>query len=177
MIESSLDSLVSISPEGIITDANEATVRTTGVPREELLGTAFSDYFTDPAKASQIYQLVFGQGMAVDFPLTIRHRGGSLTEVLYNASVYHDADGHVLGAFAAARDVSKQNQAQRQIAEQRAIELERLVELESFQRLAVGRELQMLALKKQVEHLKQFAPEAGVEFETAGNASAEKDQV
>jgi hypothetical protein len=31
MIESSLGSMVSISPEGMITDANEATVRLTGV--------------------------------------------------------------------------------------------------------------------------------------------------
>jgi PAS domain-containing protein len=32
MIESSLDSLVAISPEGLITDANEATVKATGIP-------------------------------------------------------------------------------------------------------------------------------------------------
>ncbi|MDQ1482819.1 MAG: hypothetical protein QOF35_895, partial [Actinomycetota bacterium] len=46
MIESSLDSLVAISPEGTITDANLATVKVTGIPRDELIGTAFSDYFT-----------------------------------------------------------------------------------------------------------------------------------
>ena len=32
----------------------------------KLIGTAFSDYFTDSAKAEQIYQLVFSEGMAVD---------------------------------------------------------------------------------------------------------------
>jgi len=56
MIEASLDSLVSISPEGKITDANEATVKLTGVPRQKLIGTSFSDYFTDPAKADEVYQ-------------------------------------------------------------------------------------------------------------------------
>jgi PAS domain S-box-containing protein len=54
MIESSLDSLVAISPEGTITDANQATVTLTGVPRDQLIGTSFSDYFTDPAKAEAI---------------------------------------------------------------------------------------------------------------------------
>ena len=109
MIESSLDSLVSISPEGMITDLNEATIRVTGVPRDRLIGTAFSDYFTDPAKAEEIYQRVFAEGMAVDYPLTMRHRDGTLTEVvLYNASVYHDIKGNVLGVFAAARDVTNQ---------------------------------------------------------------------
>src|SRR5665648_1014335 len=125
MIESSLDSLVSISPEGKITDANEATVKVTGVLREELIGTTFSDYFTEPEKANAIYQLVFDQGMAVDYPLTMRHRNGRLTEVLYNASVYRATDGKVLGVFAAARDVAKQMQAQRELAEQLSEELVR----------------------------------------------------
>ncbi|MHB1491305.1 MAG: hypothetical protein ACYCTH_12540 [Cellulomonas sp.] len=39
-----------------------------------------------PGKANAIYQLVFEQGMAVDYPLTIRHQDGTLTEVLYNPS-------------------------------------------------------------------------------------------
>jgi diguanylate cyclase (GGDEF)-like protein/PAS domain S-box-containing protein len=49
--------------------------------------------------------------MAVDYPLTMRHRDGMLTEVRYNASVYRDAGGNVLGVFAAARDVTAQMQA------------------------------------------------------------------
>jgi len=158
MIESSLDSLVAISPEGLITDANEALVKATGVPREELIGTAFSDCFTEPEKAEEIYQLVFAEGMAVDYPLTLRHQDGhkTLTEVLYNASVYRDAGGKVLGVFAAARDVSHQMQAQRKIAQQQATALERLAELEQFQRLTVGRELKMIELKKEVESLRRL---------------------
>jgi PAS domain S-box-containing protein len=54
MIEASLDSLVAISPEGKITDVNEATVKATGVSRDQLIGTAFSDYFTEPEKANEI---------------------------------------------------------------------------------------------------------------------------
>src|SRR5450631_1217944 len=111
MIESSLDALVAISPEGRITDVNEVTVKVTGIPREELIGTAFSECFTEPEKANAIYQLVFDQGMAVDYPLTMHHRDGTLTEVLYNASVYRDAGGKVLGVFAAARDVTEARQA------------------------------------------------------------------
>src|SRR5664280_215342 len=160
MIESSLDSLVAISPQGLITDVNEALVKATGVPRQELIGTAFSDCFTEPEKAEKIYQLVFAHGMAVDYPLTLRHHDGykTLTEVLYNASVYRDAGGKVLGVFAAARDVTNQNQAHREIAQQQARELDRLAELEQFQRLTVGRELKMIELKKEIEHLKALLP-------------------
>jgi PAS domain S-box-containing protein len=168
MIESSLDALVSISPEGKITDVNTATVNVTGVPRENLIGTAFSDYFTEPEKANEIYQRVFAVGMAVDYPLTMRHRDGTLTDVLYNASVQRDAAGNVLGVFAAARDVTKQKQAQNAQAQaaiaQQAKELDRLAELERFQRLTVGRELKMIELKKEIESLRRLLPMEGDEF-------------
>jgi len=158
MIESSLDSLVAISPEGMIADVNQATTKVTGIPREELIGTSFSDYFTDPAKANAIYQLVFAKGMTIDYPLTMRHRDGTLTDVLYNASVYRNNGGKVLGVFAAARDVTQQNRAQREIAQQRGAERERLAELEQFQRLTVGRELKMIELKKEIERLRSLIP-------------------
>ncbi len=106
LIEASLDPLVTISPEGKITDVNEASVKATGVPREKLIGTDFSDYFTQPKKASEGYKKVFDKGFVSDYPLTIRHKNGKLTEVLYNASVYKDDKGSVLGVFAAARDIT-----------------------------------------------------------------------
>src|SRR5438874_6737299 len=87
LIEASLDPLVTISPEGKITDVNEGSVKVTGRSREELIGTDFSNYFTEPEKAREGYQQVFAKGSVTDYPLTIRHRNGQLTEVLYNASV------------------------------------------------------------------------------------------
>jgi PAS domain-containing protein len=52
----------------------------------------------------------YAGAMAVDYPLSIRHRDGAVAEVRYNASVYRDADGNVLAVFAAARDVTNQVQ-------------------------------------------------------------------
>jgi PAS domain S-box-containing protein len=160
MIEASLDCLVAISPEGKITDANEATVKLTGVAREKLIGTSFSEYFTDPHKAEDVYQQVFEQGSITDYPLTLRHQDGhdTYTEVRYNASVYRDASGKVRGVFASARDVTAQVQAQREMIEQQAAAEDRLEELERFQRLTVGRELRMIQLKKEIEHLRRFEP-------------------
>ena len=154
LIEASVDPLVTISPEGKITDVNEATIRVTGVARGELVGTDFSDYFTEPDEARAGYRQVFAQGLVTDYPLTIRHTGGALTDVLYNASVYKDVAGNVLGAFAAARDVTAQKRAESEVAEQRARELDRLADLERFQKLTVGRELRMIELKKEIEDLR-----------------------
>ncbi len=161
LIEASLDPLVTISPEGKITDVNEATIRVTGVARERLVGTDFSIYFTEPAMAREGYQQVFAKGFVTDYPLTIRHVEGRQTDVLYNASVYKDARGDVLGVFAAARDITAQKKAEAELAERRARELERLAELERFQKLTVGRELKMIELKKEVEELKRKTGDLG----------------
>jgi PAS domain S-box-containing protein len=106
LIEASLDPLVTISVDGIITDVNEATAKVTGLMRDKLIGTDFSNYFTEPEKSREGYQQVFAKGMVTDYPLTIRHADGHLTDVLYNASLYRDERGNVLGVFAAARDVT-----------------------------------------------------------------------
>ena len=111
LIEASLDPFVTISPEGKITDVNEATVKVTGVPRDELIGTDFSDYFTEPEKARPATSRSSPKGFVTDYPLTIRHRDGRLPSVLYNASVYRTLRGRVLGVFAAARDITAQRQA------------------------------------------------------------------
>ncbi|MDD1743792.1 MAG: PAS domain S-box protein [Methanomassiliicoccales archaeon] len=158
LIEASLDPLVTISPEGKVTDVNEATTKVTGVPREKLIGTDFSDYFTEPEQARAGYRQVFEKGFVTDYPLTIRHKDGRLTDVLYNASVYKDINGHVLGVFAAARDVTARKKAEAEVAEQRTREMERLAELERFQKLTVGRELKMIELKKEIEELKKLIP-------------------
>ena len=154
LLEATADPLVTISREGKITDVNEATIRATGVARDQLVGTDFSDYFTEPDEARAGYRQGFAQGFVTDYPLTIRHTGGALTEVLYNASVYKDAAGNVAGVFAAARDVTAQKRAERELAKQRARELDRLAELERFQKLTVGRELRMIELKKEIEDLR-----------------------
>ena len=154
LLEASADPLVMISREGKITDVNEATIRVTGVTRDDLVGTDFSDYFTEPDAARAVYRQVFAQGFVTDYPLTIRHTGGALTDVLYNASVYKDAAGNVRGVFAAARDVTAQKRAERELAKQRGRELDRIAELERFQKLTVGRELRMIELKKEIEDLR-----------------------
>lgn len=78
-------------------------------PREELIGTDFSDYFTEPDKAKESYRLAFERGSVTDYPLTIRHQDGTLTEVLYNVAVHRDSGGKVLGLYAA--DVAESAEA------------------------------------------------------------------
>ncbi|VVB97629.1 Methanogenesis regulatory histidine kinase FilI [uncultured archaeon] len=112
LIEASLDPLVTISKEGIITDVNHATELVTGTKREMLIGSDFLDYFTEPEKAKKGYKEAFENGFVRDYPLAIRHSSGKVTDVLYNAAVYKDAAGNVAGVFAAARDITDRKRAE-----------------------------------------------------------------
>lgn len=151
LLETSLDPFVTISPEGKITDVNEATIRATGKTREELIGTDFSNYFTEPQKAQAGYRQVFAEGIVTDYPLTIRHKDGRLIDVLYNASIYKDTRGNRLGVFAAARDVTELNRAVEELKRHRD-QLEAIVKERTAEVNSANREL-----LRSNEGLEQFA--------------------
>ncbi len=117
LIEASLDPLVTISSVGKITDMNEALTNITGLTREELIDSNFLDYFTEPQKASNVYEQVFEKGSVADFPLTLRHKNGKLTDVLFNGSIYRDEKGNVEGIVIVARDVTEQKKAAKELTE------------------------------------------------------------
>jgi len=112
LIEASVDPLVTIGPDGKVTDVNNSTELVTGYSRDELIFTDFSDYFTEPQKAQAGYQQVFREGFVRDYELEIKHKNGQITPVLYNASVFRDKRGGVVGVFAAARDITERKRAE-----------------------------------------------------------------
>ena len=131
LIETNLDPLVTFDQKGIILDVNEGTIKATGRTREELIGTPFADYFTDPEKAHKGAMLVFESGEVRDYELVMKG-DGSETIVSYNASVYKDQTGQVVGAFAAARNITDQ----RRLEQERQVFIKELSdkneELETF---------------------------------------------
>ncbi len=116
LIEASLDPLLTFDAHGKITDVNAATEKVTGLSRGELIGTDFSNYFTDPDRARTGYKKAFREGSVQDYALEIRRKDGHKTPVLYNATVYRNAAGEVEGVFAAARDITSLKKAQEELA-------------------------------------------------------------
>jgi PAS domain S-box-containing protein len=117
LIEASLDPLITINIEGKVTDMNQATVNITGLTRKKLKGTHFFDYFTEPQKAREVYQEVFAKGSVADSPLTLRHKDGKLTDVLFNGSVYKDDKGKIIGVVVVARDITEQKRIATELTE------------------------------------------------------------
>ena len=112
LIEANLDPLATINKEGKITDVNKAAEHVTGISRENLVGSAFSQYFTEPDQAVKCCKQVFSEGFVKDYPLLFSHTSGYMTDVLFNATVFRNEAGEVQGVLAAARDITERKQAE-----------------------------------------------------------------
>ena len=122
LLEVSLDPLVVVGRDGKITDVNAATEAVTGHPRTALIGSDFFSYFADPDKAKAGYKQVFQEGSVHDYALEIKHRDGHITPVQYNASVYRNEEGEVIGLFAAARDMTERRGLEEQLRQAQKME-------------------------------------------------------
>jgi PAS domain S-box-containing protein len=123
LIESSIDALITTDPRGIITDINKQTEALTGRTRDELVGAPFKNQFTDALRAQAGINRVLSAGRVTNYELTVRARDGSLTEVSYNASTFHDRDRNLQGVIAAARDITELKRFEHTLV-QKNVELE-----------------------------------------------------
>jgi PAS domain S-box-containing protein len=158
LIEASLDPLFTISPDGKITDINNASVNITEMTREMLIGTDFFEYFTEPDKAREIYKQVFAQGFVADYPLTISD--GKLTDVLFNGSVYKDEYGKVIGVVVVARDITDHNRIEAELIEAKVqAELATMVAEEAKSRAEKAQQMAEEAMKSKQQFLSNMSHE------------------
>jgi PAS domain S-box-containing protein len=115
LIEAIKDPIFAISPLGIITDINEATINVTEATRVDLIDSLFCDYFTEINNAKKCLKKVYEIGYVFDFPLTIKD--GKFTPVLLNGSVYKNDKGEVIGAVIVARDITERTVFEKQLIE------------------------------------------------------------
>src|SRR5207244_1024625 len=66
LIESSVDALMTVDPQGIISDVNEQTIKLSGYNRKQLVGSPFVDYFTDAARATFGVRKTFDDGVVTN---------------------------------------------------------------------------------------------------------------
>jgi PAS domain S-box-containing protein len=120
LIESSVDGLITVDPEGYITDVNEQMCRMTGYLRDELVGSPFKKYFTEPDSAELGVKRTFAKGVVTNYELVLKTKTGRKAIVSFNASIFRGADENIQGIFASARDISEQARLQFQLSEQQA---------------------------------------------------------
>jgi PAS domain S-box-containing protein len=118
LIESSVDGLITVDALGTISDVNEQMCRMTGYGRSELIGSPFTDYFTEPERATAGVKQTFETGVVTEYALTLISRTRRLLQVSFNASVFRDPLGNVRGIFASARDITDRVRLEERLREQ-----------------------------------------------------------
>ena len=144
---------VMLDREARITYCNEYLLHLTGWLHKEVIGRNWFVFFIPPEANDS--RDVFSKLLA-DLPEARHHENEILTRegerrlLRWNNSVLRSSTGDVIGTASIGEDVTQRKMAEAAIA-QRATELER------FHRLSVGRELQMIELKKQINEMAKQA--------------------
>ena len=140
--------------EGRYLMVNRAAADFLGRPVAEVVGRADDELF--PAGQAERLRAIDRRVLAQGVLVTEQERLDSSTGprlVVSTKGPVHDADGRVLGVYGIARDVTRQEEANREL-EQRSHELaERNAQLQRFNEAMVGRELDMMRLKHEVNEL------------------------
>ena len=105
LIESNIDVLITTDSLGVINDVNRQFCELTEFPREELIGSPFKRYFTDPKHAEDLIRKVLSENRIANY---------KPTPVSFNATIFRTADGRLKGMFATARDITEQKRLEEQ---------------------------------------------------------------
>jgi PAS domain S-box-containing protein len=136
--------------EARITYCNEYLLRLSGWRREEVIGQNWFELFIPPEindlREEFFAALLANQPEALHHENEILTRSGGRRLIRWNNSVLRSGAGDVIGTASIGEDITERKMAE-EVLKQRAAELER------FHRLSVGRELQMIELKKQINEL------------------------
>ena len=123
LIESNIDALMISDPCGIITDVNKQMEALTGCTRDELIGSPFKDYCTDPDRAAAGIKLVLSEKKVIDYDLVMRSLDGREIAVSLHATTFYNRKRELQGVFAVVRDMIERKRLD-QVLEDKNAELE-----------------------------------------------------
>ena len=148
-VKMSLDSIVISDLETKIIDVNESTLKMYGTKdKSDLIGKNSFDLIAleDRERALAGMKEAMEKGYVKNREYHIIIKDGSKIPVEMNTAVMKDIDGKPIGFVAITRDITERKRAEDELKK-------RMSELEIFQKVAVGRELRMVELKKRIKEL------------------------
>lgn len=144
-----------LTPEGIIVDVNSSFKKLTGFELMEIIGKPFETLFLEKEEVKKI----IGEREVKARELTLLTKNKEKIPVSIYSGQRKDKEGNLIGLFVGIVDISELKKLQEELEKkvrERTKELhEKIEELEKFQKLAVGRELKMIELKREIKRLKE----------------------
>jgi PAS domain S-box-containing protein len=147
---------VMLDRDARITYCNEYLLHLTGWRLDELIGKDWTEIFM-PVEVGDMKSvfaaLLANQPDAWHHENDILTRSGERRLIRWNNSVLRSGSGEVIGTASIGQDITQRKAAENVLTQHTA-------ELERFHRLSVGRELQMIELKKQINETARQAGQA-----------------
>jgi PAS domain S-box-containing protein len=118
IIKSMNDTLIVISPEGIIEQVNNATLALLGYEEIELLGAPiyqilqYNDGLKDNGENLDNLARIVSKGYVSNVETTYRAKNGELIPVIFSASVMHGSRSKVQGIVCVALDITERKRAE-----------------------------------------------------------------
>jgi len=92
LFESSIDIFMATDTIGIITDVNKQMCTVTGYNSEELIGTEFKQYFTDPKRAEDCIRNVLADEKVTNYELTLKAKDAKSKISLINCNKWRELE-------------------------------------------------------------------------------------
>jgi PAS domain S-box-containing protein len=120
VVQSSHDAIAAKTVDGIITDWNQGAQRIFGYKPEEIIGKSVLTLIPKERQSEEQEILrTIRRGKSLDHYETVRRRkDGKLIDVSLTISPIRGPKGEIVGVSKIARDITKQKQAERRLAEQ-----------------------------------------------------------
>jgi PAS domain S-box-containing protein len=116
LIEANVDMLIVTDTKGIITDVNGQVCEVIGSYREEIIGSPFKTYFTDPQQAQEEIRNALIKQSITNEALILQTLAGKLIAVSCNATTFHGSYEQAIGVLVTAHDITERKAAEEQRA-------------------------------------------------------------
>ncbi len=142
ILESSPVGATVVSLDGTLSFANAAAATMLGLTQDDLLATDARDIYLNPADRDVIIERLIHGEIVRNEDVVLKHRDGQPVNTLLTLVPTPDGEGY----FGWIYDITERKMAEDEVKA-------KMEELEQFSRIAVGRELRMIGLKREVNAL------------------------
>lgn len=113
--ENATEAIHWVGPDGTILRANHAELRMLGYEPDEYIGRNITEFHADQDVISEILNCLTKGEILQECPARVRHKDGSIRDVLINSNVYFE-NGEFVHTRCFTRDITEQKRAQEEIA-------------------------------------------------------------
>ena len=114
LIDCSIDMIIAVDRNRMITEFNQAAEKTFGYHREDILGKPIDMLYVNPKKGDIAHKITIKKGSYIQEVLNKR-KNGEVFPCILSASVLKNEQGEVIGVMGVSRDITELKRAQKKL--------------------------------------------------------------